>query len=131
MSYLIPLVKEAERRDYRFDRSKIHPSRQVEKISVSRGQLSYEWVHLKEKIHRRDPERYRQSADIEFPEPHPSFEIIEGDIQAWEKIHSFSKFEADLEGFLAIEVPKSLFNILLPGSHDQGIDFICGVTQQW
>ena len=95
-SYLIPLVKEAERRGYRFDQSKINPSRQVEKISVTRGQLSYEWIHLKEKIHRRDPERYRQFADIKIPDLHPSFEIIEGDIEAWERIPSSSTFGVGL-----------------------------------
>jgi hypothetical protein len=89
-SYLTWLAEEAELRGYRFDRSKINPGRQVEKIPVNRGQLSYEWAHLKEKIHLRDPERYLQLADIKLPDPHPSFEVIEGDIEAWEKIHPFS-----------------------------------------
>lgn len=103
-SYLIPLVKEAERCGYRFDRSKINPSRQVEKISVSRGQLSYEWVHLKEKVHRRDPQWYLQLADIEPPDPHPSFDIIEEDIEAWKKIQTSSKFEVGLKRILTVEV---------------------------
>jgi len=85
-SYLTSLAEEAKGRGYRFDRSKINPSRQVIKMIVNRGQLTYEWNHLKEKIRRRDPERYRQLADIELPDPHPSFEIVEGDIEAWEKV---------------------------------------------
>jgi hypothetical protein len=89
-SYLIELAEDAERRGYHFDRSRINPGRQVEKISITRGQLSYEWAHLKEKIKRRDPQRYHQLAVIELPDPHPSFEIVEGDIEAWEKVRNSS-----------------------------------------
>jgi hypothetical protein len=88
--YLAWLAEESERRGYHFDRSKINPGRQVVKISVTRGQLSYEWVHLKQKIHRRDPQRYQRFADIDLPDPHPSFEIVEGDVETWEKIRTSS-----------------------------------------
>jgi hypothetical protein len=95
-SYLASLAEQADLRGYHFDRSKINPGRQAGKISINRGQLAYEWIHLREKIRRRDSERYRQSAGIEFPDPHPSFEIVEGDVEAWEKIQTSSKLEADL-----------------------------------
>jgi hypothetical protein len=89
-SYLFPLAQEAELRGYVFNRSKINKNRQEEKIPVTRGQLCFEWNHLMEKIHRRDPERYQQFADIELPDPHPAFEVIAGDIEVWEKIQSSS-----------------------------------------
>jgi Pyrimidine dimer DNA glycosylase len=85
-SYLTALAEEAERRGYHFDWSKVNPSRQVEKIPVTLGQLSYEWARLKKKIQRRDLQYYQQLAEIELPDPHPSFEIIEGNIEAWEKV---------------------------------------------
>ena len=83
--YLLCLADEAERRGYRFNRSKIDTGREVEKISVNRGQLAYEWTRLKAKIQPRDPDWYRQLTSIELPDPHPSFRIVEGDIEAWEK----------------------------------------------
>ena len=90
-SYLASLAEQAETRGYRFDRSKINPDRQADKIPVTRGQLLYEWSYLMKKINRRDPERYRQFADIETPDPHPSFEIVEGPIETWEKIQTSSQ----------------------------------------
>jgi hypothetical protein len=90
-SYLIPLAEEAQRRGYHFTSTKINPSRQSEKIPVTRGQMCYEWAHLKEKIRRRDPERYQQFTDIDLPDPHPSFEIVPGDIEPWEKNRLFPK----------------------------------------
>ena len=85
-SYLVSLTEEAEQRGYRFDRSKINPGRQMEKIPVTRGQVAYEWVHFRQKIHRRDPQQYQQLAEVIFPEPHPMFEMIEGEIEAWERV---------------------------------------------
>jgi hypothetical protein len=95
-SYLAALAEEAERRGYHFNREKINPGRLSGKIAVSRGQLAYEWTHLKKKLSRRDPERYQIYTDIELPDPHPSFEIVEGDIEAWEKIQTSSTNEIDL-----------------------------------
>jgi hypothetical protein len=86
--YLHCLAEEAERRGYHFDRSKIITVRGVEKISVNRDQLSYEWNRLKVKTQQRDPDWYRQLKDIDLPDPHPSFKIVEGDIEAWEKNRS-------------------------------------------
>jgi hypothetical protein len=87
--YLLCLADEAERRGYRFNRSKIHPGPEVEKISVNYGQMSYEWNHLKAKIRQRNPDWFRRLKDIDLPDPHPSFKIVEGDIENWEKNRSF------------------------------------------
>jgi len=83
--YLHCLADEAERRGYRFNRSKIFNGQEDEKISVNRGQLSYEWTRLKAKIQPRDPDWYQQLTSTELPDPHPSFKIVEGGIEAWEK----------------------------------------------
>ena len=85
VAYLNGLADDADRRGYHFDRSKIAAHLTTEKIPVPRGQLLYEWQHLKEKLSRRDPERYAWIVTIDHPELHPLFTLIEGPIEAWEK----------------------------------------------
>ncbi len=84
-AYLSGLADEAERRGYRFDRSKITSHPATHKIPVSKGQLLYEWDHLKEKLRRRDPARLAEIAAPELPAPHPLFIPVAGDVEAWEK----------------------------------------------
>jgi hypothetical protein len=84
-SYLAAIAGEAERRGYTFDRSKIGPGRIRNKMPVTRGQVRFEWEHLKAKLRRRDPVRYAQFAGLDMPEVHPVFEVVEGDVEAWEK----------------------------------------------
>jgi Pyrimidine dimer DNA glycosylase len=85
-SYLYSLVDEAEQRGYQFDRSKINPARQAVKIPVTRGQVIYEWEHLKAKLAHRDPARLTRISFIEMPEVHPLFDTVDGTVEPWEKI---------------------------------------------
>jgi len=75
-TYLVSLVDEAEIRGYAFNRSKINPGRVTTKIPVARGQILYEWGHLKAKLVLRDPLWLSQFSGIEMPESHPLFEIV-------------------------------------------------------
>ncbi len=84
-TYLVSLADEAEVRGYAFNRSKINPGRVTTKIPVARGQILYEWGHLKAKLVLRDPLRLSQFSGIEMPESHPFFEIVPGGVEAWEK----------------------------------------------
>lgn len=84
--YLMFVYEEASLRQYSFDRSKIIFSGAPEKIRVSSGQLDYEFKHLLSKLKTRDPDRYRQFSDITFPEPHPMFTVVDGDVEDWEII---------------------------------------------
>nr|NLD41732.1 hypothetical protein [Actinomycetales bacterium] len=77
-TYLRALQEEATARGYRFDESRIltsgapHPP-----LTVTQGQIEYEWGHLGQKLERRSPEdakRWRASA----PTPHPLFTVVEG-----------------------------------------------------
>jgi hypothetical protein len=86
-TYLVSIADEAEERGYAFNRSKIAPSRVTYKILVTRGQILYEWEHLKAKLTRRDPNRLAQISGIEMPESHPLFEIVAGGVEPWEKVH--------------------------------------------
>ncbi|MBA3805924.1 MAG: hypothetical protein H0X14_09480 [Acidobacteria bacterium] len=84
--YLRAIYVEAAGRGYRFSEDKIAPADFSGEIPCTRGQLLYEWNHLKEKLRVRDAGRFSEIKDIEEPEAHPIFRIIEGDVEAWEVI---------------------------------------------
>jgi len=83
--YLLEVYKEACRRGYCFDHTKIHSRGTGEKICVTEGQLLYEWRHLINKLKERSPVLYREIVAIEKPEAHPLFDVVPGDLQNWEK----------------------------------------------
>ncbi len=56
-AYLLAVHKEAVQRGYKFNASKIGRRRFYGKLSETRGQLLYEWRHLKRKLRKRDPKR--------------------------------------------------------------------------
>jgi hypothetical protein len=85
-AYLKAVHAEAVRRDYNFDASKIGTRRSHGKILETRGQLLYEWSHLKRKLKKRDPIRCREFAAVKIPAPHPLFAIIPGRVRVWEKV---------------------------------------------
>lgn len=84
--YLAIIAREAAERGYRFDTGKIGTVCECPKIPVTTGQLRHEWEHLKNKLSSRNPEKYREIILLEtVVEIHPLFEIIEGNIEDWEK----------------------------------------------
>ena len=85
-AYLKAVHDESVRRGYNFDRTKIGARRSRGKIRETRGQLLYEWSHLKRKLKQRDPERHREFAAVKIPKPHPLFKIVSGKVRAWEKV---------------------------------------------
>lgn len=83
-AYLGELLREADRRGYRFDRSKVgRPG--VERIGVTRGQLDYEFGLLMDKFRHRCPDRFEALAETEGVEPHPLFEVRTGAVEKWER----------------------------------------------
>jgi hypothetical protein len=84
--YLQGVYEEARARGYSFDKSKIGLTARNPKISVSRGQLDYEFRHLMKKLKKRDPERYRELSFGMKIAPHPLFKIVDGAVESWEKI---------------------------------------------
>jgi len=84
-AFLHGLVQEAERRGYQFDGSKISPRRLRTQIDESRGQLIFEWKHLRAKLRRRAPSVYRELRKITIPDAHPLFRIVPGRVRDWEK----------------------------------------------
>lgn len=83
-SYLRSIYEEAVRREYRFNADKINPAEFSGQIACTRGQLHYEWEHLREKLSQRDPSWFREMAGTEEPEAHPLFRIVEGAVEDWE-----------------------------------------------
>jgi hypothetical protein len=84
-TFLAGLADEAGARGYHFDGSKISPERFRGKITETRGQLCYEWEHLREKLRRRSPEWHRKFRGEKEPQAHPLFRIVPGKVREWEK----------------------------------------------
>jgi hypothetical protein len=85
-AYLAAVQEEALRRGYRFDASKIGRRRFRGRLKETRGQLLYEWRHLKRKLKQRDRQRLRDLATMKIPAPHPLFKIVSGPVRDWEKV---------------------------------------------
>jgi len=83
-SYLQAIHAEATRRDYCFDATKIASVGCIEPIMATRGQLDYEWVHLKAKLQVRAPSWLAGLGRISRPDPHPLFQIVPGAVAEWE-----------------------------------------------
>jgi hypothetical protein len=85
-AYLKDVHGESVRRGYDFDVSKIGARRSRGKIKETRGQLLYEWEHLKRKLKKRDPKKLREFASVKMPSSHPLFKIVSGEVREWEKV---------------------------------------------
>ena len=83
-AFLAALADEAVKRGYRFDATKIPVQRAAAPIVETRGQLLYEWEHLRAKLRLRSPEQYRLFRGVKSPDPHPLFRIVPGKIRTWE-----------------------------------------------
>jgi len=84
--YLIKIWEEADKRGYKFNRSKIlsaqYPSRRTK---VTNGQLKYEYNHLKKKLKVRSPIWHKSILKFKRIQANPIFFVIRGDKENWEK----------------------------------------------
>jgi hypothetical protein len=83
--YLRAVHAEALQRGYRFDAGKISRARSAGRLTVTRGQLQFEWRHLMAKLRKRDPQRRARLAAVRAIEPHPLFRVTPGAVARWEK----------------------------------------------
>ena len=83
--YLSAIHAEAVSRGYSFDKRKIRPARRRATLSVTSGQMRYEWLHLLAKLKVRDPALYRKWRAILAPAPHPLFRVRAGEVESWER----------------------------------------------
>ena len=85
--YLEQVALEADKRGYSFDKSKINVKRTDRKIRVTNKQLAYEFAHLSNKLKTRNPGLLKKiSAEAASPEANPVFQVIEGEVETWEKL---------------------------------------------
>jgi hypothetical protein len=86
-AYLRAVCDEAGARGYSFAAAKIGRARaRSDRLTVTRGQLDYEWRHLMAKLRRRDPKRAATLAQVERPRAHPLFRVVAGAVAPWEKV---------------------------------------------
>jgi hypothetical protein len=87
-AYLRIVCAEAGARGYSFDVAKIaaRGRSQPQTIVTTRGQLLHEWAHLQRKLQLRAPAKLEQIKQILQPDAHPLFVIVDGEVEAWEKI---------------------------------------------
>lgn len=83
--YLQAIHAEALARGYNFDKSKIRPAPGTARITVTDGQLGFEWSHLMAKLAQRKPELHERWQGTLKPDLHPLFELQPGDIEPWER----------------------------------------------
>lgn len=84
--YLNEVVREAERRGYRFDGAKIANAGSCARLEVRRGQVDYEWAHLLRKLEGRAPDVYQSNMTLGGPQLHPLFVVVPGNVEDWERV---------------------------------------------
>lgn len=85
-AYLRIVHSEGSRRGFKFDIGKIARGSQVVRMTVTRGQIKYEWDHFMAKLLKRDPQRFIDLKSVRTVDPHPLFKIIQGGVEDWEKM---------------------------------------------
>jgi len=83
-AYLFHVYIEAKKRGYNFNSSKIKQF-EVPKISVTIGQVEYEWEHLIKKLKVRDLMKFEEVVSLERV-IHPIFYSVEGDVESFERV---------------------------------------------
>ncbi|MCS7124763.1 MAG: pyrimidine dimer DNA glycosylase/endonuclease V [Candidatus Bathyarchaeota archaeon] len=87
-AYLYQIYLEAKRRGYSFDVSKIRAIRLHEAVTVTRGQLEHEFIHLLKKLGKRDQKKLNELKGLnpKNVEPNPVFRVVDGEVERWEKL---------------------------------------------
>jgi pyrimidine dimer DNA glycosylase len=83
--YLRAVREEAGRRGYRFTAA-LSRQRFPGEMTVTRGQLDYEWRHLRRKLAARSAGWLRGLGPVPRPKPHPLFRVVAGPVEAWENV---------------------------------------------
>ena len=84
-AYLREVQREAVRRGYHFDATKIGRASRM-RLTVTRGQLAYELAHLRTKLAERDAEALQRIAGLRKADPHPLFDVVSGEVESWEVV---------------------------------------------
>jgi len=82
--YLSTVYDEALYRNFTFDSGKFSKSLISLSLTVTEGQLMYEFTHLLGKLKSRDVELYERLKSTNSIIPHPLFKVVKGEIEKWE-----------------------------------------------
>jgi len=66
-NYLLSIWHEANERGYRFDKTKVGdtvPANKIKRIKTPTGQVLFEWIHLFNKLEKRDPKKNQKNMDV-------------------------------------------------------------------
>ncbi len=85
-AFLTEIYKEAARRNYSYSKEKIRMIENIPPIPVTKGQLEYEYEHLRRKLQKRSPQLLIKLPALTDLNMHPLFEAIEGGIEEWEVV---------------------------------------------
>jgi hypothetical protein len=85
-AYLRIVQGEAERRGYVFAAEKISRRHWSGSLLVTRGQIAYEWEHLRQKVAARSSPWFDTIRGVKRPRPHPMFRVVPGPIADWERV---------------------------------------------
>lgn len=85
-NYLSHILLESKNRWYKFDWSKVKFNKDQRIINVTKWQIAFEFKHLLKKLKSRTPIKYKEIKDIKEIETHPTFKIIEWNIEKREII---------------------------------------------
>jgi len=85
-SYLMGIWEESQRRGFHFDKGKIGRRGSAGRLTVTRGQLGFEFDLLCQKLKRRNPEKCRQLQSERNVVAHPAFRAVDGGVEEWERI---------------------------------------------
>lgn len=87
-TWLLGLADEADRRGYRFDRSRVVPAPDSTlRMTVTEDQLQLEWRHLLAKCEHRSP-GWAAGLMVRSPHAHPIFDVVSGPVADWERATS-------------------------------------------
>ena len=84
-TYLWAMINEVTAIVCNFDASKIAMRRPKVSISVTQGQLKFEFEHLRRKLRLGDRARLRVLSAMR-PKPHPLRRVAPGDTESWEVV---------------------------------------------
>jgi hypothetical protein len=84
-AYLRGVHAEALARGYSFDSAKLAPVRTPPRMSVTTGQVGYEWEHLMRKLAGRNPALHARWCGERAPQCHHLFRVRQGNVESWER----------------------------------------------
>lgn len=85
--YLETIYTESQLRNYNFNANKFYKCEVELKLTVTTGQIKYEFEHLQKKLMIRDYNRYKLNSKEREIKINSVFKLTQGDIEKWEKVN--------------------------------------------